>query len=161
MSRVPRKGPGSRVLAMSPGSQVPGEGSQVEGPGSRVPRIGPVSWVPGLGRHFSGMPNEFIQISWLTLIYWIFFFCLKGIWNIFLPFMDCAIKFIYVVVLSIIAETAFLWYLENNSSYWLKMWLHQFLQAEQATSKMSALRHRPFKFWSLLLFSFCFCSYFG
>ena len=48
-----------------------------------------------------------------------------------------AIKFIYVVVSSIVIETAFL-YIENDLLYCHQILRHQFSQAEEATSKISA-----------------------
>ena len=66
-------------------------------------------------------------------------FSFKGMWNVFLPYAYCTIKFIYVVVPSIVVETVgFFWpYLENNMSQWLQMWRHQFWQAKEATSEIS------------------------
>ena len=47
-----------------------------------------------------------------------------------------------VVILSIVVETVFLWYLENDLSHWLQMWQYQFSQVEEATRKIcDALRN--------------------
>ena len=40
-------------------------------------------------------------------------------WNFFLRYTYCEIKFVYVVVPSIVVEIAFSWYLENDLLYWL------------------------------------------
>ena len=65
------------------------------------------------------------------------YFSLKRIWNIFLPYMYCEIKFVYVMTPSIVAKTVFSWFLECNLSDhshkklwlwsdWLQVWQHQF-----------------------------------
>ena len=53
----------------------------------------------------------------------------------------CAIKFLYVVVPSIVIETVFPSYFENNFSYWLSTWQHHFSQPENANSKILASGH--------------------
>ena len=52
-----------------------------------------------------------------------------------------SMKFVYVAVLLIVAETTFLLYPENDLLYCLQMWQHQFSQAGKATSKISSLEH--------------------
>ena len=54
------------------------------------------------------------------------------------------IRVIYVVLLSIVIETVFAWYLVINLLYWLQMWQHHFWKAQEATSKILALGHCPF-----------------
>ena len=63
----------------------------------------------------------------------------------YLPYTYSIIKFVYVMVLSIVIEIAFLWYLENDFSYWLQVWQYHFSQAKEATSKISAPVHCSFK----------------
>ena len=53
----------------------------------------------------------------------------------------CTIKFVYVVVPSIVAGTPFSRYFESELSYGLQMWWHQFAQAEKSASKILAAGH--------------------
>ena len=38
----------------------------------------------------------------------------------------CSFNSVFVVGSSVVMETAFLWYFENDLSYWVQMWQHQF-----------------------------------
>ena len=61
-----------------------------------------------------------------------------------IPYTHCAINFVCVVLMSIVVETVFWRYLENDLPHWLPMRQHQISQAENVTSKMSAPENCPF-----------------
>ena len=67
-------------------------------------------------------------------------FLLKESETVFLH-MYCTIKFVYVMLPSIVAGTAFCWYLENDLSYWQD----EFSQAVETPSNISAPEHCSFK----------------
>ena len=58
--------------------------------------------------------------------------------EVFLHYIYCAIKFVYVVEPSIIIETA---YLVSALSFSLQMWQNQLSQGEEITNKKSAPGH--------------------
>ena len=76
-------------------------------------------------------------------------FCLKRMWNIFLPYSYCTTKFVYEVIPSIIVETTFL-YLSHR----LQVWQHEFSQAEEATCRKSI--PWPYHFQKLKVWTFIF-----
>lgn len=51
----------------------------------------------------------------------------------------------YLVVPSVVVETAFLWYLEDDLLQWLQIWPYQFSQAEEASKRISAPGHFLFQ----------------
>ena len=59
-----------------------------------------------------------MNLSILHLLY----FSEERVWNIFLLYPYCTKNFVYIMVLLIVAETAFLWYLESGLSRWPQMW---------------------------------------
>ena len=65
------------------------------------------------------------------------------LWNIFLPYTYCAIKFANVVVPSIVVENVFLRCFENSLSYWLQAWQYWFSQPKEATSILVPLGLAP------------------
>ena len=61
----------------------------------------------------------------------------------FCPFTCWIMKFAYICDGTIYClncrwNCLSMWYLENNFSWWLRMWQHKFSQAEEGTSKISA-----------------------
>ena len=76
-------------------------------------------------------------------------FCLKRMWNIFLPYSYCTTKFVYVVIPSIIVEMTFL-----CLSHQLQVWQHEFSQAEEKTWRKSI--PWPYHFQNLKVWTFIF-----
>ena len=61
-------------------------------------------------------------------------------------------KFMYLVVPSIVVETAFSLYLENNASFLFQIWQHRSSQPEQPTSYISTPGHCPFNYRPIKVF---------
>ena len=64
---------------------------------------------------------SFFSYNREVINYTFIMFLLKRMWNIFLRNTYFTIKFVYVMVPSIVAETVFyMWYLENGLACWLQ-----------------------------------------